>query len=77
MRKAGTRARADEIDSLGHLHKLVRANVGAVREAEIQQRKLALQVCVAEGLAILVNQLPRAADSRLAHGLGRRTRQKL
>ena len=76
-RKAGTRERADEVDSLSHLHQLIRADVRAVREAEIEQRKLALEVCVTERLAILVNQLPGAADGGLAHRLGRRARQKL
>ena len=75
--QAASRARADKVDSLSHLDQLVRANVGAVREAEIQQRELALQVCVAEWLPVLVNQLPGAADGRLAHRFGRRTRQKL
>ena len=77
VRTAGARTRADEVYGFRHLHQLIWADVRAVREAEIQQRKLALQVVVAERLAVLINQLPGAADGRLAHGLGRGACQKL
>ena len=56
----------DGVDHTRHLVQLFGADVRAVREAEVHQRVFALEVCVAEVLAVVVGEVEGAADERFA-----------
>lgn len=56
----------DLVDHAGHLVQLLRADVRAVREAEVHQRVLALQVLFRELLAVVIGQAEGSTDQRLA-----------
>ena len=60
------------VKNLADLDKLVRANVGALCETKVDEQELAAKVGVRAQRAVGVEQRPRAADHRLADGLGLR-----
>ena len=55
-----------QVQDAAHLDQLGGADVGAMREAEVQQQELASKVRVGHGLACEVHQRPRPAQRRLS-----------
>lgn len=61
--------RTDFVDHFDHLLQLVRADVGAVSEPEIDEHPLAEEVLALGGFVVVIDERERAAERRPAHRL--------